>query len=141
MALNHLEDVHAIEQESFSVPWSKKELQSELTNNRLAVYLVALNENSDVMGYAGMWHVVNEGHITNIAVKREFRGQGVGSRLLESIIEIAGQKEMIGITLEVRISNMKAQSLYTKYGFKPEGFRKRYYSDTNEDAIIMWKHF
>ncbi len=141
MTLLHLDQVHEIEKDSFSVPWSKSELENEITNNKLAIYIVALNSGGEVLGYAGMWHVINEGHITNVAVKNEYRQMGVGKKLLTALFDIAIEKEMIGITLEVRMSNSKAQKLYTKFGFKVEGFRKNYYSDTNEDAIIMWKHF
>ena len=94
-----------------------------------------------IVGYAGMWHVVTEGQITNVAVMDEYRNRKVGSALMEALIKTAEEREMIGITLEVKISNYPAQKLYSKYGFKPEGFRKNYYKDTNEDAIVMWKYF
>ena len=88
-----------------------------------------------------MWHIVNEGHVTNIAVSPDYRRMGIGEKLLKALFDVAEEREMIGITLEVRISNTAAQKMYTKNGFKPEGFRKRYYSDTGEDAVIMWKYF
>ena len=88
-----------------------------------------------------MWHVVNEGHITNVAVLEQYRREGIGDMLMEALEKKALELEMIGITLEVRISNYGAQKLYTKHGYKPEGFRKKYYTDTNEDAVIMWKYF
>ena len=87
-----------------------------------------------------MWHVVNEGHIINVAVKEEKRRKGVGALLIKKLIEIALEKEMIGLTLEVRISNTAGQRLYHKFGFKAEGIRRKYYADTGEDAIIMWKY-
>jgi len=135
----HLEQVFEIEKTCFVTPWSYDSLLTELRENSLAVYLVALN-GADVVGYAGMWHVVNEGHITNIAVKEEHRRKGIGTKILKRFIKIAAERGMMGLTLEVRISNIAAQRMYTKLGFKPEGFRKNYYDDTREDAVIMWKY-
>ena len=106
----------------------------------MAIYYVAV-ENGKVLGYAGMWHVVVEGHITNVGVMEEARCKGIGSMLMEKLIEIGVEKKMYGITLEVRMGNAPAQALYHKYGFKAEGIRKNYYPDTKEDAIIMWKYF
>jgi len=140
MTLAHLDTVYEIETNAFSIPWSKNELRKEITQNKHAVYKVALIEDK-IVGYAGLWHVVNEGHITNIAVDTDFRQMGVGSKLIEALIAFAQEKEMIGLTLEVRIGNTAAQKLYTKYRFKPEGIRKRYYADTGEDAVIMWLYF
>jgi ribosomal-protein-alanine N-acetyltransferase len=138
MRHRHLEQVYQIELDSFAIPWTFTNFEKELRNN-IAIYIVAL-ENGKVIGYAGMWHVVNEGHIVNVAVKSEKRRQGVGTRLIQKITEIAEEKEMIGLTLEVRMSNAAGQRLYHKFGFKPEGIRGRYYADTGEDAIIMWKY-
>ncbi len=134
-----IEEVFEIELESFSVPWDKKSFYDEMSN-KLAIYIVA-REDGKIIGYAGMWHVVTEGHITNVAVCEEHRQKGVGSLLMEKFIEIGKQKEMIGLTLEVRIGNENAMRLYSKYGFKPEGIRKNYYADTKEDAVIMWLYF
>ena len=140
MTLDHLDAVYAIETCSFSIPWSKNALRKELENKH-AIYKVALIEPSDIAGYIGLWHIVNEGQITNIAVDEPYRRMGVGSRLLEAMIYLAKKRDMIGLTLEVRIGNTAAQKLYIKHGFKPEGIRKRYYADTGEDAVIMWKYF
>lgn len=90
-----------------------------------------------VVGYAGMWLVIDEAHITTIAVREGERGKGYGELLLESLVEAAAEMGADRVTLEVRVSNDVAQSLYTKYGFKREGVRPRYYSDNNEDAYIM----
>ena len=145
MEAEHLDGVYAIELNSFSIPWSKDELRKELSNKH-AVYKVAKIREANgpvntLAGYIGMWHIVNEGHITNLAVDEPYRRMGVGSLLLEALIDLAVEQEMIGLTLEVRMANAAAQRLYTKYGFKPEGIRKNYYSDTKEDAVIMWKYF
>ncbi len=140
MTAEHIEDVLQVEQACFTLPWTKEDFEREMKENKLAIYRIAVL-NGKVVGYAGMWHVVTEGHITNIAVLEQYRRQGIAKALMEEIIHIAEQQEMIGITLEVRISNLAAQKLYTSYGFRPEGFRKKYYLDTKEDAVIMWKYF
>lgn len=90
-----------------------------------------------IVGYSGMWLVLDEAHITTIAIRQAHRGEGLGELLLVSMIEAAAEMGSQRITLEVRISNTAAQNLYTKYGFRMEGIRKRYYSDNNEDAYIM----
>lgn len=136
----HLDGVMALEEATFSIPWSRADFERELRENAMAIYYVAQMDGK-IVGYAGMWHVVTEGHITNVGVLEEARGRGIGSLLMEKLIETALEKEMIGITLEVRMGNRPAQALYHKYGFRAEGIRKNYYSDTKEDAIIMWKYF
>ena len=139
MRREHIDQVYQIELDSFSIPWLRSDFVTELKKD-LAIYIVAL-DNNEVIGYAGMWHVVNEGHIVNVAVKHERRRQGVGSLLIEKFIQIALEREMIGLTLEVRMSNAAGQRLYHKYGFVAEGIRRGYYADTGDDAVIMWKYF
>lgn len=140
MKEEHIDEVLAVEEICFHIPWTRADFQREINENKMAIYRVAV-VNGKIVGYAGMWHVVNEGQITNVAVLPEYRRYGIGNAIMEEFIKIAQNYEMIGITLEVKISNLPAQKLYTKFGFKPEGFRKNYYKDTNEDAIIMWKYF
>lgn len=140
MKEEHIDDVLAVEETCFHIPWTRVDFQREINENKMAIYRVAVVDGK-IVGYAGMWHVVNEGQITNVAVLPEYRRYGIGNAMMEEFIKIAQDYEMIGITLEVKISNFPAQKLYTKFGFKPEGFRKNYYKDTNEDAIIMWKYF
>lgn len=140
MAGEHIEGVVQVEEACFTIPWTRNDFEREIYENTMAIYYVALCDDK-VIGYAGMWHVVTEGHITNVAVLEGYRRQGVADALMEKMIAVAIEKEMIGITLEVRINNQAAQKLYIKYGFRPEGFRKNYYADTKEDAIIMWKYF
>ena len=140
MMEEHIDGVVAVEEATFSIPWTRADFEREVRENNMAIYFVAV-EDGKVVGYAGMWHVVVEGHITNVGVLEETRGKGVGSMLMEKLIEVAEEKKMFGITLEVRMGNAPAQALYHKYGFKAEGIRKNYYPDTKEDAIIMWKYF
>lgn len=140
MTSDDIDGVLKVEESCFAIVWTRADFEREMNENKLAVYFVA-KDGEKIVGYAGMWHVVTEGQITNVAVLDEYRGQKVGSLLMEALIKTAEEREMIGITLEVKISNYPAQKLYTKYGFKPEGFRKNYYKDTNEDAVVMWKYF
>lgn len=139
MTADHIDGVMIVENLSFKIPWSRQAFVDEITANDMAVYFVALCE-GQVIGYGGMWKILDEGHITNIAVHPEFRRCGAASGIIETILETSGEKGVKSLTLEVRKSNIAAQSLYKKYGFKPEGTRKGYYSDTGEDALIMWKN-
>ncbi|MCX7843648.1 MAG: ribosomal protein S18-alanine N-acetyltransferase [Clostridia bacterium] len=138
MTYEHIDGVMAVEKLSFKIPWSRNAFIEEITKNKFAIYFTA-RINGMIAGYAGMWKVFDEGHITNIAVHPEFRRNGVGSALLEKLIERAKAEGITKMTLEVRKSNYAAQKLYSKYGFLDGGVRKAYYSDNNEDAIIMWK--
>ena len=140
MTLLHLDAVYEIEYSTFVIPWARADFEHELRGNKLAVYLVA-KDGDRVVGYCGMWHVVNEGHITNIAVTEGHRRQGIGDMLLTALEAQARVRRMIGLTLEVRVGNEYAMRLYNKHGFKIEGLRKNYYADTKEDAAIMWKYF
>lgn len=140
MQEEHIDGVLAVEEATFSIPWTRKDFEREVKENAMAIYFVAM-DGEKVVGYAGMWHVVTEGHITNVGVLQEYRRQGIGALLMENLERVALEREMIGITLEVRINNEPAQRLYYKYGFRAEGIRKNYYADTHEDAIIMWKYY
>jgi len=140
MKYEDIDDVLKVEEECFVISWTRADFEREMTQNRLAVYFVA-RVDGEIAGYAGMWHVVTEGQITNVAVLPKFRGLGIGRLLMGQLLKTGEERQMVGITLEVKISNAVAQRLYTSLGFKPEGFRKNYYKDTNEDAVIMWKYF
>jgi len=139
MKHDDLDSVLNVEKKSFITPWSKLMFLDELENIR-ALYFVA-EVSGIIVGYAGFWIIMDEGHITNIAVDPSFRRMKIGSRLLEKIIETARENEVRALTLEVRKSNAAAISMYEKFGFKVEGIRKNYYSDTHEDAYIMWRYF
>lgn len=139
MEESHIDGVVFVEESVFSIPWTKADFVREVKENAMAIYFVAV-EDGKVIGYAGMWHVITEGHITNVAVLEEYRGRGVGDALMQRLEDVAMEKEMVGITLEVRMSNAPAQHLYHKHGYRAEGLRKNYYPDTHEDAVIMWKY-
>jgi ribosomal-protein-alanine N-acetyltransferase len=136
MTLDDIPAVHAIERSSFAVPWPDDAYRSEIMTNRLASYVVA-RAGDAVIGFAGLWVMVDEGHITTFAVDPRWRRRGVGQRLLLALLELAGARRAREATLEVRLSNMPARRLYEKYGFRPVGIRPRYYSDNGEDALIM----
>jgi ribosomal-protein-alanine N-acetyltransferase len=136
MRLDDLPQVHAIEAASFTSPWPPHAYQSELEANRLACYLVA-RAGDVVAGYGGMWLMVDEAHITTFAVHPDWRRQRIGERLLLAFLDLAIERGAHEATLEVRLSNVPARRLYEKYGFRPVGLRPRYYSDDNEDALIM----
>ncbi len=95
-------------------------------------------ELASIVGFAGLWLMVDEAHVTTIALHPDFRGRGLGELLLVSLIDISYSIGAKWVTLEVRISNYTAQNLYRKYGFREAGLRHRYYSDNQEDALIMW---
>lgn len=135
------EDVGAvaeIERSSFPTPWSERAFLTELRENAYAEYIVA-RRGGAVVGYAGMWLIFDEAHITNVAVHPRFRGRGFGHGLLSELERRARRRGIQRMTLEVRPSNTEAQVLYRKHGFEAVGVRRGYYSDTGEDAIIMWK--
>lgn len=138
MRPEHLDQVVEIEKVSFPSPWSRQAFACELLQNNFAFYIVALTEGK-VVGYGGMWLILDEAHITNVAVHPDYRKKNIGRALLLGMISHAVLTGITGMTLEVRPSNAAARHLYATLGFKERGVRKRYYTDTNEDAIIMWK--
>lgn len=137
MKIEDLENICELELLSFTTPWSRESFIHELTKNAFAIYLVA-EVNGKACGYCGMWRVLDEAHITNVAVHPDWRGKSLGKRLMKEIMKKARKKGAIRMTLEVRVSNMVARKLYEKLGFTEEGIRKGYYSDNMEDAVIMW---
>ncbi|MEK5058166.1 ribosomal protein S18-alanine N-acetyltransferase [Paenibacillus sp. FSL H7-0326] len=137
MKLEDIPDVLVIEQECFTLPWTETAFVNELTQNHFAKYMI-MELDGQAIGYCGMWTIVDEAHITNIAVREAYRGRKLGEKLLHEMMKTAAYLGMTRMTLEVRISNTVAQNLYKKKGFKPSGLRKGYYSDNNEDALIMW---
>ena len=137
MRLEDIPAVQIVENASFPLPWPANAFRHELTQNKNAHYIVA-REGEHIVGYAGLWLSLDEAHITTFAVLPEHRRRKIGERMLISIFERSEKLGAEWLTLEVRASNLPAQRLYEKYGFRPAGIRRRYYSDNNEDAIIMW---
>ena len=128
-----IEPIYNLEFDDF---WKPQNLKSELQNVS-SKYIVA-KENGEIVGFAGIWYSVDDAHITNIVVRKSYRNKGIGSLLLEKLIELA--KTKTSLTLEVNTKNEIAQKLYLKYGFKNLGIRKKYY-DGIEDAYIMTLYF
>lgn len=137
MTTQDIAAVLEIERRSFATPWPRDAYTHELDHNRTAVYLVARQDEA-IVGYAGMWVVIDEAHITTIAVDPPLRGLGIGERLVIGLVDRAIERGARWIQLEVRQSNMVAQRLYHKYGFREVGIRRHYYSDNGEDAVVMW---
>jgi [ribosomal protein S18]-alanine N-acetyltransferase len=136
MRVADLPAVHDIERRSFSTPWPPHAYRTEIETNRLATYLV-VRAGRVVVGYAGMWLMVDEAHITTFAVDPPWRRRRIGERLLLAMLDLAISRHAREATLEVRLSNVPARRLYEKYGFRPVGLRPNYYSDNGEDALIM----
>jgi ribosomal-protein-alanine N-acetyltransferase len=132
-----IDAVQVVERASFPVPWPANAFRHELTQNKNAHYIVA-REGDRIVGYAGLWLSLDEAHITTFAVLPDYRRRKIGERMLVALFEKSAKLGAEWMTLEVRASNLAAQKLYEKYGFRPAGIRRRYYSDNNEDAIIMW---
>lgn len=137
MELSDIDSVVDIEKNSFAIPWTKGAFEMELKKNKLAKYFV-VELDGDVAAYGGVWLIIDEAHITNIAVDPKYRGKGIGKKLVEGLLEELKKLNITRVTLEVRRSNLIAQRLYKKFGFLPAGVRPEYYQDNREDAIIMW---
>lgn len=127
-----------LERICFRTPWSEASIRGEL-HNKLAHYQV-LESQSEIIGYAGMWVFLGEAHITNVAIAPEYRRQGLGKVLMLHMMKTAVQNKASCMTLEVRESNIAAQTLYFHLGFEKAGVRKKYYSDTGESAWILWQN-
>lgn len=133
-----LEGIYEVEKDSFPIPWPISSFEEEL-KNILATYLVA-KINNKIVGYIGMWFVMDECHITNIAVHSNYRENGIATRLINEMLKLCKEHKTTYIMLEVRSNNIPAQKLYSKFGFTEEVIRKNYYKNpdnTREDAIVM----
>lgn len=140
MTSEHLDQVAEIERLCFSDPWSRRML-SEHLENECAATIVVQGTDGTVLGYAGLLVVLDEGYITNVAVRPEYRRQGIASELLEVFRRFGEGNHMAFLTLEVRASNTAARALYQKHGYAEVGCRKNYYEHPKEDAIIMTLEF
>jgi ribosomal-protein-alanine N-acetyltransferase len=136
LALADLDAMRTIEEASFSAPWPGTAYESELTTNRLAFYVGAWRE-GELLGFGGIWLMVDEAHVTTVAVQPRLRGAGIGTALMLELLEASRRGEARVATLDVRVSNLEAQRLYARLGFSEAGLRRRYYEDNGEDALIM----
>ncbi|MDW7671259.1 MAG: ribosomal protein S18-alanine N-acetyltransferase [Bacillota bacterium] len=125
-----------IERRSFTTPWTLHAFRMEM-KNQLAVYRVAETDGI-ISAYGGMWLILDEAHVTNVAVHPDYRGRHLGRRIMEALMEEALRRNLLRMTLEVRKQNEPAIALYKKLGFLMAGIRPGYYQDTGEDALIMW---
>lgn len=143
MTLADIPEVVAIDRLSFSLPWPERSYRYELTENsasRLIVAEVSASPRARVVGYVGLWLLVDEAHVSTIAVHPSDRGRGIGEALLLAALDLAGRLGAEVATLEVRASNAAAQALYQKHGFSVVGRRPGYYKDNQEDAVLMTLH-
>ena len=138
-SVRDVDDIYEIERLCFTDPWSKDAMIYELESNPRAFYIVAELE-GQVAGYAGLWRIGDEGHITNVAVKPGFRNRRIAQGIMEVMIDFTTQQGIMHHTIEVRRSNEPAIKLYEKFGFRIEGVREGYYQSNKEDALIMWRH-
>ena len=133
------EDIYEIEELCFPDPWSLASIKYELEENERAFYLVA-EHSGKVVGYAGLWWILDEGHITNVAVRPGYRNRKIAEGIIGILIEHTMQSGILHHTLEVRRDNEPAINLYEKFGFEVSGVRKGYYKNDGEDALLMWRH-
>lgn len=136
MRKSDLAEVLRLEGECFPHPWTRGMLEEELRRENGA-FLVARHWR-ELVGYAGVIYIMEEGHVTNLAIRKTARRKGIAGRLLLHMIEDGAMRGIRFLTLEVRRSNLPAIRLYEKFGFTVIGERKRYYLDDDEDALIMW---
>lgn len=136
MKRKDIADVHRIEVLSFRTPWSKFSLIGELKND-VAHYVVA-ELDGKLIGYCGMWVLFDESHITNIAIDPEYRGRSYGKKMLLGAMQVADHFGATSMTLEVRETNAVAQNMYYGFQFEKQGYRKGYYTDTGEGALLLW---
>lgn len=132
--------IAAIERACFSLPWTEEMLLEELESLNTSC-IVAVTEQEEVLGYASLTVVLDEGYINNVAVRREYRRRGVASELLRVFFRFAEANRLAFLTLEVRESNLAARGLYQKYGFQEVGRRRNYYDKPREDALLMTKFY
>src|SRR5699024_11000282 len=138
MQVTDLDEVSAIDHASFPTPWTKQTYEHEITNNEYATYFLVETEDGDIVGYVGLWLILEDAQITNIAIHPKYRGYKIGEKLFGFALQYAIGEGAKRLSLEVRVSNIVAQKLYRKFGLVPGGIRKGYYPDNGEDAIVMW---
>ena len=139
MRKRHLRAVHRIDQQVYRNPWSTALYLQELAQRDSRIYVVARVRRT-VVGYGGLMAVLGDGHITSVAVDPEWEGRSIGTRLMLALAAGGVAMGCEALTLEVRMSNERAQGLYRRFGFGPAGVRKDYYPEFGEDALVMWAH-
>lgn len=132
----HLDDILRIEEECFSLPWTREQLEKQLDEDRY-VFLAAEDEAGAAVGYVGLMYVLDEGYISNVAVTLSHRREGIADMLLSELYKKAREKKLSFLTLEARLGNIAAQSLYKKHGYTQVGLRKNFYDKPREDAVLM----
>lgn len=137
MSTNDIPDVSRIERVSFTTVWPTDAFYNELSTNKLAHYFVGRLDGK-IVAYGGIWVILEDSHITTVAVEPNLRGRGLGEAMVLKLIDEGIERGAAWMTLEVRESNVSAQQLYRKYGFTTVTTRKGYYSDDNESALVMW---
>ncbi|WP_271854200.1 ribosomal protein S18-alanine N-acetyltransferase [Planococcus maritimus] len=140
MTIQDVNAVYEIEKQSFTLAWTKEAFEQEMLKNEFAYYVLAETAEG-IIGYCGMWLVMDEAHITNIAISPQQRGNKYGEALMREAMDQARAQGAKLMTLEARVSNIAALNLYKKLGFQNGGIRKGYYTDNQEDAIVMWVNF
>ena len=138
MQKEDLEEVAAIEQQIFSLPWSKQAFEESL-DNKNTLFIVAKSEEK-IAGYCGIYISFEEGNISNVAVAPAFRRKGIAENMIKDLLKEAAKKGVTSVFLEVRKTNVAAIALYEKSGFREVGVRKDFYDKPKEDALIMWKN-
>ncbi len=139
MQQNDLDDVMKIESTVYGEHhWNKDSFESEIATELGNYFSLIEAKSNKLIGYGGFWNILDEGHITTIAIAKEYQGKGLSELLLQKFIDLGYKKLIKWFTLEVRVSNMAAFGLYKKYLFESSGVRPKYYQDTQEDALIMW---
>ena len=136
MERRDMASVLAVEQSAFAAGWPATAFQNELTQNKMARYIV-LEDGAEVTGFGGLWLMLDEAHVVTVAVRPERRRAGLGGLIVHGLLLVAQSHEMDVATLECRVSNLAARALYARYGFYEVGLRRKYYADNQEDAVIM----
>ena len=136
---SQIDDVLAIEAESFTNPWTREMYVSELENKGVSVCYLACDARGEAVGFCSFWRVLDELHINNLAVRPDFRRQGVATRLLAFVLAEGARLGAKRATLEVRRSNDAARLLYERFGFRVAGVRRGYYTKPVEDALVLWR--
>jgi len=135
----HLREVHAIDEKVYPRPWSLALWRQEIAMLDSRHYIIA-ESGGRVVGHAGIMYVLNEGHVTTVAVDPQWQGRKIATRLVSTLCQHARTRKTNALTLEVRVGNERAIALYRRFGFAPAGVRKNYYAEINEDALVMWAH-